>query len=136
MDVLVANCFDSLTQGCLIVDIHFPNCQLALPPEGPHLHTCQDNEQNRKCFACDTQTSYSGDKTPLGQYYLVLRDIEGSTGIFLTIKGKPPLVDISSVPEHAGPQLQMMALGISGPSPDLSGEIKVLQETNPILWPL
>ena len=97
------------------------------------MHTCQDNEQNRKCFACDTQTSYSGDKTPLGQYYLVLRDIEGATGIFLTIKGKPPLVDISSVPEHAGPQLQMAALGISGPTLGLSGELKALQETDSII---
>ena len=82
------------------------------------------------------QTSYSGDNNPLGQHCPVLRDVEGATGIFLTSKGKPPLVDISSVPEHAGPQLQMVALGISDPTLDLSGEIKVLQETNPILQPL
>ena len=43
---------------------------------------------------------------------------------------------ISSVPEHAGPQLQMVALGISGPTLDLSGEIEALQETNPVLQPL
>ena len=53
-----------------------------------------------------------------------------------TIKGKPPLVGDSSVPKHAGPQLQMAALGISGPTLDLSGEIKALQETNPVLQPL
>ena len=105
MDVLVANCFDSLIQGCLIVDIHCPSCQLALPPEEPHLHKCQVKEQKRKCPTCDTQASYSGDNTPLGQYYPVLRDVEGATGIFLTIKGKPPLVDAFSLPKHAGPQL-------------------------------
>ena len=73
---------------------------------------------------------------PLGQYYPVLRDVRGATGIFLTIKGKPPLVDVSSIPEHIGPQLQIAALGISGPILDLSGEIKALQETDPILQPL
>ena len=124
MDVLVANCFDSLIWGCSIVDVHCPSCQLALPPEKPHLHKCQDKEQKRKCPACDTQTSYSGHNNPLGQYYPVLRDIEGATGIFLTIKGKSPLVDVSSVPEHAGPQLQMATLGISGPTLDLSGRDK------------
>ena len=82
------------------------------------------------------QTSYCGDNNPLGWYCPVLRDVYGATGIFLTIKGKPPLVDISSIPEHAGPQVQMAALGISGPTLDLSGEIKALQETNPILQPL
>ena len=119
MDVLVANCFDSLTWGCLIVDVHCPSCQLALPPEEPHLCKCQDKEQKRKCPACDMQTSYCGDNNPLGHYYPVLRDVDGATGIFLTIKGKPPLVDVSSVPEHAGPQLKMAALGISGPYPRL-----------------
>ena len=82
------------------------------------------------------QTSYSSDNNPLGQYCPVLRDVEGSIGIFFTIKGKPPLVDVSSIHEHTGPQLQMAALGISGPTLDLSGEIKELQETNPVLQPL
>ena len=45
-------------------------------------------------------------------------------------------MDDSSIPEHAGPQLQMAALGISGPTLDLSGEIKALQETDPVLQPL
>ena len=65
-----------------------------------------------------------------------MRDVDGATGIFITIKGKPPLVHISSVPEHTDPQLQMAALGILCPTLDLSGEIKVLQETDPILQPL
>ena len=133
MDVLVANCFNSLTRGCLIADVHCPSCQLALPPEESHSCKCQDKEHKRKCFACDTQTSYSGDSNPLGQNYPVLREVEGATGIFLAIKGKPPLVGDSYIPEHAGPQLQMVALGISSLTLDLSGEIKALQGTNPIL---
>ena len=120
----------------MIVDVHCPSCQLALSPEESHLHKSQNKEQKRKGPACDTQTSYSGDNNNLGQYYPVLRDVEGATGIFLTIIGKPPLVNVSSVPEHAGPQLQMAALGFSGPTLDLSGKIKVLQETNPVLQPM
>ena len=117
----------------MIVDVHFPSCHLALPPEEPHLCKCQDKEQKRKCPAYDMQTSYNGDNNPLGQYCPVLRDADGATRIFLTIKGKPPLVNISSIYEHASPQLQMAALGISGPILDLFGEIKALKETKPIL---
>ena len=65
-----------------------------------------------------------------------MRNVDGATGIFLTIKGTPPLVVISSIPESAGIQLQMASLGISGPSLDFSGEIKALQETDLILQPL
>ena len=42
-------------------------------------------------------------------------------------------MDISLVIDHAGPQLQMAAPGVSGPSLDLSGEVKTLQETDPVL---
>ena len=54
----------------------------------------------------------------------------------LPSKGKPPLVDVSSVPENACPHVQIAALSISGPTLDLSGEIKVLKEMDPILQPL
>ena len=46
-------------------------------------------------------------------------------------------MDISSVPEHAGrPQLQIAALGISSLTLDLFGEIKTLQEIDPVLQSL
>ena len=76
---------------------------------------------------------YQGLNSPFARYTPVLHTVDGTAGIFLTVKGAPPgsgrvqnLANIGT--EEQG--TQVAALGISVPRLDLSAEMKPLYQAD------
>ena len=64
--------------------------------------------------------------SPLGRYSPVIQTIDGATGLFLTVKGEPPLG--RTTPKlPAGSRASLAALGLSAPVMDLAAELRPLQ---------
>ena len=73
---------------------------------------------------------YQGLNSPFARYTPVLHTVDGTTGIFLTVKGAPPGSGRVQNLAHVGTEEQgahLAALGISAPQLDLAAEIKPLQ---------
>ena len=129
VDVLLADAFESLCRGRPVHEVHCPACNDTLPP-APLRKPGQLNQPCAvKCAKCGTMVKYQGLNSPFARYTPVLYTVDGTTGIFLTVKGAPPGSGRVQHLAHAGTEEQgthLAALGISAPQLDLVAEIKPL----------
>ena len=135
VDDLVADCFETLSRGRPVADVHCSACKHALPHDVLSLPGRAPCERSVTCPACGARTLVSAFNSPLGRYSPVIRTIDGASGLFLMVKGEPPPGRVApQVPADEGPSLA--ALGISAPVMDLAAELRPLQMANEKLKPL
>ena len=135
VDDLVADCFETLSRGRPVAYVHCSACKHALPHDVLSLPGHAPWERSMMCPVCGARMLVSAFNSPLGRYNLVIRTIDGASGLFLTVKGEPPPGRVApQLPADEGPSLA--ALGISSPVMDLAAELRPLQMADEKLKPL
>lgn len=86
--MLINDCYESLSRGRPVTEVLCNKCLLPISPDT--VSRKRTDSRSVKC-ACGNVISYSGFNSPLGRYSPVVRTVDGATGIFLTLKGQPPL---------------------------------------------
>ena len=103
IDILVEEYYEALSRGCPLVEKKCTSCQIALPYEGyPHPGRYRDITKT-KCVNCRAAFTYQGFYSPLGWYDPKLRQLEGTWGIFLPIKGPGLLKHVEKAPSMVQP---------------------------------
>ena len=86
--MLINDCYESLSRGRPVTEVLCNKCLVPISPDTQV--RIRSDSRSVKC-ACGNVISYNGLNSPLGRYSPVARTIDGATGIFITLKGRPPL---------------------------------------------
>ena len=68
VDDLVADCFETLSRGRPVADVHCSACKHALPHDVLSLPGRAPRERSVTCPACGARTLVSAFNSPLGRY--------------------------------------------------------------------
>ena len=113
IDVLVEGCYEALLRGHLVMERNCTSCQIALLYEGNPHPGCYREVTKMKCVNCRVEVTYQGFHSLLGRYDPKLRQLEGTWGIFLPIKGLGLLKDVEKVPSMVQPLEKQEVVGIA-----------------------